>query len=99
MKAFSYYDILIKNTKDAVETEKQKYQVEEMTPFYEFNNDIRILSAAGKVSEVFLNIHNLSHYKVKHTDIEIGVSIKTCIESLMFSEVKGGYFSLMRDGV
>ena len=91
------YDLIIKNAERETEVEREKYKADVNAPVYVFKNDIRILTAAGHISKIYMGIHRLSDYKNSKTDIEIGVSLKSCIEELIFNDITGECFSMSED--
>lgn len=91
------YDIIINRVKNEVKAEKEKYAQNTLTPVFKFKNDVRILTVAGEVAEVYLKIHNLSHYKNKKTNIQIGAPLDSYAEKLIFKEIYGNCFHISKE--
>jgi len=88
------YDLVIERTKQEIKKEREKNKMEVLAPVYVYKNDLRILTAAGHISKIYMGIYRLSDYKNAKTDIEVGASLKSCIERLAFTDIKGECFSL-----
>lgn len=93
MGILDHYDLIVKNAKKNLANKKDTKYLNS-APIYQFKDTILILSAAGPIVDTYLLIHNLSDYKHKDTNIEIGMKLNSNIEKLIFSNVSRIYFTL-----
>lgn len=99
MKIFDYYDLILENNKRNQNKknilEKGNININAIS-VYEFKDDVRIISTSGLITNTYLSVHNLSHYKNKKTNIELGIRLKSCIEELVFDSVSiSDYYSTL----
>lgn len=76
------YALIVERARRSLEESK----VVEHTPIYRtytFRNDVQILTVSPEVSNTYLKVHNLSHYKNQKITHELNIGIDIPLEYLL----------------
>jgi hypothetical protein len=76
------YALIVQRARKSVE-EKKTVITQPVYRTYTFRNDIQILTVSPEISNTYLKVHNLSHYKNQKITHEINIGIDIPVEYLI----------------